>query len=79
MAKVELSQIGKTKVNGDQRNRQRGEKLQDTGGEKRQAQHFHCPLAEILRGLAYVVRLRFAAMKNTQRFHTAQAIEKMAA
>ncbi|CCJ83714.1 hypothetical protein BN133_91 [Cronobacter dublinensis 582] len=79
MAKIQLAQIRKAEVDRHQRDRQRGEKFQHAGGEKREAQHFHRALAEILRRRADVVGLRRAAMEKTQGFHAAQAVKKVAA
>src|SRR5690606_21266267 len=48
VAKIQRAKVGEPKVNRDQRNGQRGEELQQAGGEERQTQHFHGALTEVL-------------------------------
>ncbi len=44
-----------------------------------QTQDFHGALAKILRGVANIIGFCLTAMKNTQGFHAAQAVEEVAA
>ena len=79
MAEVQLAKVREAKIDRHQRNGEGGEKLQHPGGEEGQTQDFHGALAKILRGVANIIDFCLTAVKNTQGFHAAQAIEEMAA
>ena len=79
MAEVQLAKVRKAKIHRYQRNGEGGEKLQNPGGEEGQTQDFHGALAKILRGVANIIGFCLTAMKNTQGFHAAQAVEEVAA
>ena len=77
--KIQFAQIGKAKIDRDQRNGERGEEFQHPGGEEGKTQHFHGPMAKILGRLANTFGFGRTAAKNTQGIHSAQTIEEMAA
>ena len=79
VAKVQRAEVGETKVNRHQRNRQGGEKFKYARREKGHAQHFHGALTKILRRQANVFGFRFTTTKDPQGFHAAQPVQEMAA